>query len=133
MVQLGELMMILDLHRQGLSVTAIARRTGRDPKTVRKYIERGLELPAYGPRQVGRPNKLAPYLDYLRERVAAFPELTATRLTRELRERGYSRRLHGREALRRGDPTERWAEAVRGPLRDRRRGIRRRSTSPASS
>jgi transposase len=89
-VQLGELMMILDLHRQGLSVTAIARRTGRDPKTIRKYIERGLELPAYGPRQVGRPNKITPYLDYLRERVAAFPELTATRLTRELRERGYS-------------------------------------------
>lgn len=83
-------MMILDLHRQGLSVSAIARRTGRDPKTVRKYIERGLEPPAYGPRQVGRPNKLAPYLDYLRERVAAFPDLTATRLTRELRERGYS-------------------------------------------
>ena len=90
MVQLGELMMILDLHRQGLSVTAIARRTGRDPKTVRKYVERGLELPTYRARQVGRPNKLAPYLDYLRERVAAFPELTATRLTRELRERGYS-------------------------------------------
>jgi transposase len=83
-------MMILDLHRQGLSVTAIARRTGRDPKTVRKYIERGLELPVYGPRQVGRPNKLAPYIAYLRERVAAFPELTATRLTRELRELGYS-------------------------------------------
>lgn len=82
-------MMILDLHRQGLSVTAIARRTGRDPKTIRKYIERGLELPAYRPRQLGRPNKITPYLDYLRERVAAFPELTATRLTRELRERGY--------------------------------------------
>src|SRR5271155_28660 len=90
MVQLGELMMILELHRQGLSVTAIARRTGRDAKTVRKYIECGLEPPTYGPRQVGRPNKLAPYLEYLRERVAAFPELTATRLTRELRERGYS-------------------------------------------
>jgi transposase len=89
-VQLGELLMILDLHRQGLSVTAIARRTGRDPKTVRKYIARGLEPPAYGPRQVGRPNKLAPYLDYLRERVAAFPDLTAVRLTRELRERGYA-------------------------------------------
>ncbi len=82
--------MILDLHRQGLSVTAIARRTGRDPKTIRKYIERGLELPAYGPRQVGRPNKITPYLDYVRERIAAFPELTATRLTRELRERGYT-------------------------------------------
>jgi transposase len=90
MVQLGELMMILDLHRQGLSITAIARRTGRDPKTVRKYVARGLEPPAYGPRQVGRPGKLAPYLGYLRERVAAFPQLTATRLTRELRERGYT-------------------------------------------
>ena len=33
-------MMILDLHRQGLSITAIARRTGRDPETVRKYIAR---------------------------------------------------------------------------------------------
>jgi transposase len=88
-VQLGELMMILDLHRQGLSVTAIARRSGRDPKTVRKYIERGLEPPAYGPRQVGRPSKLAPYLDYLRERVVVFPDLSAVRLTRELRERGY--------------------------------------------
>lgn len=88
MVQLGELMMILDLHRQGLSVTAIARRTGRDPKTIRKYMD--LELSAYGPRQVGRPNKITPYLDYLRERAAALPELTATRLTRELRERGYS-------------------------------------------
>ena len=83
-------MMILDLHRQGLSITAIARCTGRDPKTVRKYIARGLEPPAYGPRQVGRPGKLAPYLDYLHERVAAFPQLTATRLTRELRERGYT-------------------------------------------
>jgi transposase len=89
-IQLGELMMILELHRQGLSISAIARRTGRDPKTVRKYIERGLEPPAYGPRQVGRPSKLAPYLDYLRERIAAFPELTAVRLTREIRERGYS-------------------------------------------
>jgi hypothetical protein len=77
-------MMILELHRQGLSVMAIARRTGRDPKTVREYIERGLEPPAYGPRQVGRPSKLAPYLGYLRERVTAFPELSAIRLTREM-------------------------------------------------
>src|SRR5262245_25866946 len=90
MVQLGELMMILDLHRWGLSISAIAQRTGRDPKTLRKYIERRLEPPAYGPRRAGRPSKLAPYLDYLRERVTAFPELTAARLTREIRERGYA-------------------------------------------
>jgi transposase len=48
-----------------------------------------LEPPAYSPRQAGRPSKLAPYLEYLRERVAAFPDLSAVRLTRELRERGY--------------------------------------------
>ncbi|MGY4501382.1 transposase [Bradyrhizobium sp. GM24.11] len=42
--------MILDLHRKGRA--AIARRTGRDPKTVRNYIERKLELkwtPKRGP------------------------------------------------------------------------------------
>lgn len=89
MVRLGELMMILELHRQGVSITAIARRTGRDPKTVRKYIERGVEAPVYGPRAVGRPSKLAPYLDFLRERVTAFPDLSAVRLTREIRELGY--------------------------------------------
>src|SRR4051812_498646 len=60
-IQLGELLMILDLHRQGLSISAIARRTGRDPKTIRKYVARGLEPPAYGPRRVGRPGKLAPW------------------------------------------------------------------------
>lgn len=43
--------MILDLHRQGLSVTAIAERLGIDRKTVRKYIERGLEPPVYRPRR----------------------------------------------------------------------------------
>ncbi|TIS17424.1 MAG: helix-turn-helix domain-containing protein, partial [Mesorhizobium sp.] len=49
MVKIGEIVMILDLHRQGLSVSAIARQSGIDRKTVRKYIERGLEAPVYGP------------------------------------------------------------------------------------
>ena len=82
--------MILELHRQGLSITAIARRTGRDPKTVRKYVERGIEAPVYGPRSVGRPSKLGPFMGFLRERVAAFPDLSAARLTREIRELGYA-------------------------------------------
>ena len=88
MVQLGELMMILDLHRQGLSVTAIARETGKDPKTVRKYIERGLEPPVYGPRH--RRHAASIRTGYLRERVAAYPQLSGRRLMRELRERGYT-------------------------------------------
>ncbi len=48
MVRLGELMMILELYRQGVSITAIARRTGRDPKTIRKYVERGIEALSIG-------------------------------------------------------------------------------------
>jgi transposase len=60
MIQLGDLIVILDFHQQGLSISAIARRTGRDPKTVRKYIERGLERPAYSPRQAGRPASWRP-------------------------------------------------------------------------
>ncbi len=50
LVRLGEIAMILELHRQGVSVSAIARQVGLDRKTVRKYIERGLEPPMYGPR-----------------------------------------------------------------------------------
>ena len=81
--------MILELHRQGLKVAAIARQLGVDRKTVRKYISRGLEPPAYGPRP-RRQKGTDPFLPYLRERLAAFPGLTAMRLWRELRERGYA-------------------------------------------
>jgi transposase len=35
-VTLGELMMILELHRQGLKVSAIARQLGIDRKTVHR-------------------------------------------------------------------------------------------------
>jgi transposase len=75
--------MILDLYRQGLSVSAIARRLELDRKTVRKYIARGLEPPIYGPR-APRPQKIDAYLPFLRDRIGAFPQLTATRLLREI-------------------------------------------------
>ena len=60
MIRLGELVMILDLHREGLSVSAIARQVGIDRKTVRTYIAKGLEPPAYkkrppAPSLVGNP------------------------------------------------------------------------------
>src|SRR3984893_5441668 len=46
-IKLGELVMILDLHRQGLSVSAIARHLCIDRKTVRSAIAKGLEPPKY--------------------------------------------------------------------------------------
>ena len=67
MIKLGEVVMILDLHRQGLSVSAIALQLGIDRKTVRKYLARGLEVPVYGPRQP-RPRRIDPFVPYLRER-----------------------------------------------------------------
>jgi transposase len=82
-------MMILELHQQGLSVSAIAERTGHDRKTVRKVIRRGLVVPKYALR-VPRPTLIGPYEPYLRERVAAWPELSGVRLLREVRERGYA-------------------------------------------
>src|SRR5215212_8101641 len=88
-VNLGELMMILELHRQGLTVSAIARQLGLDRKTVAKYIARGLEPPAYGPRPP-RSRATDPFVPYLRERLSAYPGLTAVRLWRELKERGFT-------------------------------------------
>ena len=89
MVRVGELVMIMELHRQGLSLTAIGRQLGIDRKTVRKYIALGLEPPAYGPR-TPRPKATDAFLPYLRERLAAYPGLTAVRLCRELRDLGFA-------------------------------------------
>ena len=88
MVTLGEIVLIHDLKRQGLTVSAIARKVGLDRKTVRRHLERGMEPPVYGPR-APHPRRLAPYEAYLRERIAAWPELTGKRLLREIRELGY--------------------------------------------
>jgi transposase len=87
-IKLGELVMILDLHRQGLSVSAISRQLGIDRKTVRRYVARGLEPPKYKPR-VPQPGVIDPFRSYLAERITSFPALTARRLWRELKDRGY--------------------------------------------
>jgi transposase len=80
--------LIHDLQRQGLTVSAIARKTGLDRKTVRKYLDRGMEAPVYGPR-APRGGVIDAYADYLRGRVAEYPDLSGRRLLREIREMGY--------------------------------------------
>jgi len=80
--------MILDLARQGLSVSAIARRTGHDRKTIRKYLERGMQPPSYKERQAA-PSPLRPFHAFLRERVQRFPDLTGRRLWREIKDLGF--------------------------------------------
>ena len=55
---------------------------------MRKYLQRGLVGPAYGPR-APRPRRLEPYEAYLRERIEACAGLSGRRLYRELRVLGY--------------------------------------------
>jgi transposase len=81
--------MILDLHRQGLSVSAIARRLGIDRKTIRVYIAKGLEPPVYKTRTPA-PGMVDPFEPYLLERLKAYADLTAVRLWREIKERGFA-------------------------------------------
>jgi transposase len=88
-IKLGELVMILDLHRQGLSVSAIARHLCIDRKTVRRAIAKGLEPPKYKTRPP-RARITDPFEPYLKERLAAYPGLTAMRLWREVKEHGYA-------------------------------------------
>jgi transposase len=76
--------MILELKRQGLGVRAIARQTGPDRKTVRKYPERGLGAPVHGPKKSG--DRLADrFQSDLAERLDAFPGLSVRRLHREIK------------------------------------------------
>jgi transposase len=85
---LREIVLIHDLKKQGLSISAIARKVGCDRKTVRKHLERGLEAPTYGPR-AARDRIIEPFERYLQERVQTFPDLSGARLLREIRELGY--------------------------------------------
>lgn len=85
---LREIVLIHDLKKQGLSISAIARKVGCDRKTIRKYLELGLEAPVYGPR-APRPRGVEPYESWLQERVLTFPDLSGARLLREIRAMGY--------------------------------------------
>ena len=45
MTRLEEIIVIKNLHQQGLSISEIARRTVRGRKTLRKFIQQGLKPP----------------------------------------------------------------------------------------
>jgi len=81
--------MIHMLKAQGLSISAIARRTGLDRKTIRRYLESGTAAPCYGPR-LPRACKLDAFREYLQTRVEAYPGLSAQRLFREIQAMGYT-------------------------------------------
>ena len=75
------------MHSQGLSIREIAKRSGRDRKTIATYLQ-CQELPKYKPRQP-RPSKLDPFKDYLKSRMAE-GVFNANRLFSEIKALGYS-------------------------------------------
>jgi transposase len=59
MLKMEDWLLIRELHSQGLSISEISERTGRDRKTVRKYA-RQKTVPEVQKRPVV-PSKLDPY------------------------------------------------------------------------
>jgi transposase len=86
MLLVEERFVIHDLYRKGVSISEIARRTGRDRKTVRGVLAQPLVPPAR-PRPA-RAHKLDPYVPYLEQRLAD-GVLNARKLYGELLARGY--------------------------------------------
>lgn len=81
---------MMDLYRKGVSISEIARRTGRDRKTVQKYVKGGIQAPKKrAKRRVKRERKISAYEGYLKQRMNEGVYNTR-KLYRELRERGYS-------------------------------------------
>ena len=73
------------LAARGWSVSAIARHTGRDRKTVRKYLS------SKRPRREPPPSCLEPFLEYIIARFADDAHLQAKVLHRELVDAGFDR------------------------------------------
>lgn len=72
-------------------IAEIARRVGRDRKTVRRALL-AQNVPVYV-RVHKRPSKIDPFKGYVQERVREYPRLTATVLLEEIRRQGYTGRI----------------------------------------
>jgi transposase len=74
------------LRKRGWSISAIARHTGRDRKTVRTYLS-GERTP--GVRARPSPDPFEPFIDYVTARLREDPHLWARTLCDELEELGF--------------------------------------------
>ena len=79
---------IMRLKEQGLSKRAVAKRLGVSRDTVSKYWD-GAKIKLEQQRYGRRPQLIDPYRDYITARLEEFPELSARRLFKEIRGRGY--------------------------------------------
>jgi len=75
------------LHQRGWSISAIARHTGRNRRTIRNYIN-GVTTP--GVRKSAGEDSFAPFVDYVSARLREDPHLWARTLCDELEELGFA-------------------------------------------
>ncbi len=75
------------LHNRGWTISAIARHTGHDRKTIRAYLN-GERTP--GQRKRPAVDPFDPYLDYVRARLDEDPHLWSRTLCDELEDLGYT-------------------------------------------
>jgi transposase len=87
MLTRGEDVEIYALHKRGWSISAIARHTGRNRRTIRNYIN-GVTAP--GVRKSGGEDAFAPFVDYVGARLGEDPHLWARTLCDELEGLGFS-------------------------------------------
>ena len=101
----------IDVHalaRQGWSISAIARHTGHDRKTIRAYLSGQRTA---GGRAPSGPDPFEPFVDYVTERLTEDPHLWALTLFDELVELGFDRSY---PTFTRGAPNPGSASGVRG-------------------
>lgn len=79
--------MLRDSFDEGLSISEIARQTGHDRKTIRKYINS--ETPPMRNKRSRDPGKIAPFKEYIISRLNEHP-LSASRIYREILEKGFT-------------------------------------------
>src|SRR3989440_4282206 len=87
MLALEERFMIREMYRKGVSISEIARRTGRDRKTIRQAVNSPDLLPPKQVRQV-MTCKIDPYTPYLEQRMAE-GVFNARKLYGEILAQGY--------------------------------------------
>jgi transposase len=87
MLALEERFMIREMYRKGVSISEIARRTGRDRKTIRQAVNAPDLSPPKPPRQA-KACKIDPYAPYLEQRMAE-GVLNARKLYGEILAQGY--------------------------------------------
>jgi len=85
MITLEDWVMIKHLHKEGVPKSRIAEELGLDRRTVDRAIDE--DKPPQQERQ-SRNSILDPYKDYVKQRIDKY-DLTATRVLREIKERGY--------------------------------------------